>query len=359
VLAELHALAGDVDERLESYDTAGAGRLLADFVDDLSNWYVRRSRQRFWDGEPDALATLYECLHVLTRLLAPIIPFITEEVWQRVVRPGDSAWPESVHLSVWPQVAKELLDPTLSEQMRAARSLAEAGRAARKGSSIRLRQPLGRAYLGLAPGVELPPALLDEVAVELNIKRLEPLSSAGEVVDVTVKGNFRPLGARFGKRTQFVAKAIAAADPKALVAQLRADGQATVVVDGEPTVIEPDEVLVTEAPRSGWVVESQRGVTIALDIHITAELAAEGIARDVVRVVQQARREAGLEISDRIALTVAAPPDILAAVHTHQDYLAHETLSDAVTLTEAGALDDGFEGIAGPDVPITVAVVKH
>src|SRR5437762_2647924 len=139
VLGEVHALAAAVDERMESYDTARAGRLLADFIDDLSNWYVRRSRQRFWDGDPDALVTLYECLDVLTRLLAPFVPFITEEVWQQVIRRGNASAPESVHLATWPQPDTRLVDRDLSAQAATARALAEAGRAARTSSSFRIR----------------------------------------------------------------------------------------------------------------------------------------------------------------------------------------------------------------------------
>ncbi len=332
VLAEVHALAGAVDERMEHYDTAGTGRLLADFVDDLSNWYVRRSRQRFWAGDQDALATLYECLHVLTRLLAPFVPFITEEVWQHAVRPGDPDAPESVHLATWPQPEPALLDPTLSAQVRTARALAEAGRAARKASKVRIRQPLGRALVG---GVDLPPDLLADVADELNVKTLAPLD--GTVVDISVKPNFRALGRRFGKQTQQVADAVLAADARDLVDRLRTDGEAVVgeALIGAGITVGPDDVVVTEVPRSGWVVESQRGVTIALDTAITPELAAEGTARDVVRAVQQARRDAGLEIADRIALTVAGPHDVLAAVRAHQDFVAGETLATSVALVDA------------------------
>jgi isoleucyl-tRNA synthetase len=357
VLAEVHALAQDVDDKLENYDTAGAGRALGDFVDDLSNWYVRRSRQRFWEADPDALATLYECLNILTRLLAPFVPFITEEVWQQVIRPGDPAAAESVHLATWPQADAQLIDPALSEQVRTARVLAEAGRAARKSSDVRIRQPLRRALIGLPEGTELPQALLDDVATELNVKRLETLSAAGEVVDVSVKPNFRALGKRFGKQTQQVANAVLATDPRELVGQLRVQGQAKITFDGAPLTLDPDEVVVSEVPRSGWVVEAQRGVTIALDTEITPALAAEGIARDVVRVAQQARRDAGLDVSDRITLSIAAPGEVLAAVGTHQDFVANETLAESVILVDS--LNGGFPGTVGDGVPITASVTKR
>jgi isoleucyl-tRNA synthetase len=348
VLGELHTLVREVDDRLENYDTAGAGRLLGDFVDDLSNWYVRRSRQRFWEGEADALATLYECLDVLTRLLAPIVPFITEEVWQKVVRPGDPAAAESVHLADWPVADVSLTGSSLSAEVAVSRAAVEAGRAARKQSKVRVRQPLARAFVGLPPGSTLPQVLLDDIAEELNVKRVSPLESTGELVDVEVKPNFRVLGKRYGKKTQAVASVILAAPAEELVAQLRASGAATVEFEGEPVQLTPEEVVVTELPRSGWVVETQRGVTLALDTAITPDLEVEGLARDVVRVIQQARRDAGFDISDRIRVTVAGPGEVQAAVKEHEAFVAHEVLADGVTVADpAPGSAGGFPGVVG------------
>lgn len=353
ILSELHSMTAAVTERMDSYDTAKAGRLLADFVDDLSNWYVRRSRQRFWDGNTDALVTLYECLDVLTRLLAPLVPFITEEVWQHVILPGSTAAgshaPESVHLATWPEPNTGLIDPDLSSGVATARALAEAGRAARTSSGIRIRQPLRRALVGLPPGTELPrdvlDALLAEVSNELNVKDLQPLE-ASDVIDVQVKPNFREIGKRYGSQTQQVARAVLAADPSQLVAALRTKGTVTLSPAGgegpDEITIGMDDVIVTEVPRTGWVVESQRGVTIALDTEITQELAAEGTARDVVRVVQQARRDAGLDVADRIALAIAGSQPILDVVRDYESFIAGETL--AIKVTPVSALSEGFSG---------------
>jgi isoleucyl-tRNA synthetase len=356
ILAEAHALTGAVDERLETYDTAGAGRLIAEFVDDLSNWYVRRNRQRFWSGDQDALVTLFETLEILTQLLAPIVPFITEEVWQRVIRPARPAAPESVHLSDWPRSNPELLDAELTAQVKAARALAEAGRAARKASKIRIRQPLAHALVGLPAGTEVPSALLEDVADELNVKRLASLESGATVIDVTIKPNFRELGKRFGKQTQVVARAITAEEPGALVERLRDEGSATVLVDGELVSLAPDDVLVTEVPRTGWVVESQRGVTIALDTQLTPELTAEGIARDVVRSIQQARREADFDVSDRIVASVGGGDAVLAAIRAHEDFVKRETLADSLTLTSD--LAEGIVAVVGDGDEARVAVVR-
>jgi isoleucyl-tRNA synthetase len=329
---------------------------LADFIDDLSNWYVRRSRERFWQGDQDALTTLYDCLNILTRLLAPFVPFITEEVWQQVIRRGNETAAESVHLATWPQPDSDLIDPELSAQVAIARTLAEAGRAARRASNVRIRQPLSRALVGLPTNAVLAQGLLDDVSDELNVKLLEPLDASSEVIDAQVKPNFRHLGKRFGKQTQQIAQAILAADPRAIVNGVRGSKPFYLSVDGEQIAIGADDVIVTEVPRTGWVVVAQRGVTIALDTQITPELEAEGTARDVVRVVQQARREADLDVSDRIALSIAAPPQILAAVRCHEEFIAHETLAVSVALMDA--LSEGVAGTVGAGDEILVRVIR-
>ena len=361
VLGELHTLARAVTERLDSYDTAGVGRLLGEFVDDLSNWYVRRSRQRFWAGDQNALSTLYECLDVLTRLLAPLLPFITEEVWQTVLRPGNPDAAESVHLTDWPHPDLTLTGTQLSTQVRTARSLAEAGRAARKTSKVRTRQPLPRALVSLPPDVHLPAELLADIAEELNVKQLAALDSTAGVLDVDVKPNFRVLGKRFGKQTQAVAGSLLAVDPTLIVAQLRATGTATIMFEGAQLDVTAAEVIVSELPRVGWVVESQQGVTIALDTEISPALAAEGIARDAVRVIQQARRDAELDVSDRIRLRVAGAADLLSAIAAHQAFVVRETLAGTVKFVGEKELPGGTVGVvgaAGFGGEIVVSVVK-
>ncbi|MGH3804204.1 MAG: class I tRNA ligase family protein, partial [Pseudonocardiaceae bacterium] len=260
LLAELRATVTQVSSALESFDTAGAGRVLSQFIDDLSNWYVRRSRSRFWAAEPSCLATLAECLNVLTRLLAPFVPFVTERVWQAVARPVDAQAPESVHLASWP-TADEYVpragDEQLRAQMRLVRHVVEAGRAARTASKLRTRQPLARAMVAGGGWEELPEDLRAHVIDELNVVALAPLSDAGDLVDVNLKPNFRELGRRFGSRTQHVARAIGATDAAAAAAALRESGELLLTVDGEPVTVTPAEVIVTETPRTGWAVVSE------------------------------------------------------------------------------------------------------
>jgi isoleucyl-tRNA synthetase len=331
-LAELDHVVSRTTTALEDYDTAGAGRVLAQFIDDLSNWYVRRCRGRFWASDPDALGTLHECLETVTRLLAPFVPFITEHVWQNVVRPGDTAAPESVHLASWPEPDIARADDRLRSDMDTTRQLVEIGRAARKAANVRVRQPLQRALVGLPGGRDLPKELVAEIADELNVRDVTALATAGEVVDVTVKPNFRALGKRFGPRTQQVAQAITGADQGELARVLSSEGQALLDVGGEQTAISRDEVTVHEVPRSGWAVNTHQDLTVALDTTITPELRKAGLAREVVRLVQAARKDAGFAVTDRIVLSWTATGETAAALREYRQELADAVL--AVDITE-------------------------
>ncbi|MQA25520.1 MAG: isoleucine--tRNA ligase [Micromonosporaceae bacterium] len=336
--SELAALVIKVDEAMEAFNVQQAARHLAQFIDDLSNWYVRRSRRRFWRGDPAALATLHECLETVTRLLAPIVPFITDRVWRALVVPTGSEAPDSVHLAAWPAARRELVDTNLSRHMALARRIVEAGRAARAGSGMKVRQPLSRALIA-APGWDsMPDELRAEIADELNVAKLDALSEAAAVVDFTIRPQFRTIGQRFGSRTQQVAQAVRAAAPAETAAALRAAGQVTVMVGDEEIVLGPEEVEVTETPRTGWFVAAEGTVTVALDLEITPDLKSAGIARDVVRLIQQARKDTGLHITDRINLWWQADPETADAVREHQRIISEEVL--AVSSTEAAAPDN-------------------
>ncbi len=347
LLSELNALVRDVTAAFEAYDTAAAGRLIAGFIDDVSNWYVRRSRRRFTGGPATqdsaaAVATLAQALDTLTRLMAPITPFITDYVWNVFRSDGE---PSSVHLAVWPVEAESLIDDGLAEQMALVRRLVELGRSARATAVVKVRQPLPRALIA-APGfAELSGELRAQVADELNVRLLEPLEgSGGELVRHSAKANFRVLGRRFGNATQPVAAAIAAADPAVLAGQIRAAGRAQLQVGGETIAIGPDDVILTKTPVSGWEVASDGGETVALELMITPELRREGLAREFVRLVQDARKADGLNITDRIALRWStADPELAAAVTEH-----HALISAEVLATDFGPRQSS-DGQTGPD----------
>ena len=327
-VARAHETALEVDRALESFDTQLAGRALAGYVDDLSNWYVRRSRRRFWDGDPVALGTLHECLHVLTLLLAPVVPFVTDQVWTALF--ADSTGVDSVHLAAWPTIdpTSDVLDRDLVAQMALVRRLVELGRSARAESKMKTRQPLRQALISAPGWSSLPAELKAQVRDELNVGALADLGDADELVEVTVKPNYRELGRRFGKRTQVVASAIQALDPAAFVPAYRA-GTATVEVAGEVITLGGDDVVVAETPRSGWAVASSGSDTVALDLELTHELRLAGLAREVIRFVQEARKNAGLEVTDRIELwwRVGGSPEPAEAIRTHAEQIAAEVLA--------------------------------
>jgi isoleucyl-tRNA synthetase len=332
VLSELTQVTSDVTAALEEFDTSAAGRRLYAFIDDLSNWYVRRSRRRFWEGPetPDgaaAFATLYQCLETLTRLLAPIVPFLTDYVWG-ILRAGEG--PDSVHLATWPVPDPALVDERLSAQMSLTRRVVELGRSARAGASLGIRQPLPRALVGAAGFADLPEDLREQIAAELNVRAVEALSAvAGDLVDHVVKPNFRTLGRRFGNRTQAVATAITSADAATLADELRTAGTASVLVDGEPVAVGPDDVIVTQTPRAGWSVATEAGETVALELTITPELRREGLAREVIRLVQDARKADGLDVSDRILFWWDTPDaDLAEALAEHGALIANEVLAE-------------------------------
>ncbi|MFE2447905.1 isoleucine--tRNA ligase [Streptomyces sp. NPDC021218] len=338
LLGELGTLTEQVTEALEAYDTQRAGKLLSAFVDDLSNWYVRRSRRRFWQGDAAALRTLHDVIETVTRLMAPLVPFITERVWQDLVVPVVPEAPASVHLTTWPEPDRSMIDPALSAQMALVRRLVELGRATRAESGVKTRQPLSRALVAAAGFETLGAELRAQIEEELNVSSLASLSEVGgSLVDTTAKANFRALGKRFGKGTQPVAKAIAEAEAAALSLALR-EGNASVLVDGETVALSPDEVIITETPREGWSVASDAGATVALDLEITPELRRAGLARDAIRLIQEARKNSGLDVADRIALRwETADEELRQALTDHAGLIADEVLATDFAAGEADA----------------------
>jgi isoleucyl-tRNA synthetase len=349
IISELNLLVTEVDAALEDFDSQVAGRALARFIDDLSNWYVRRSRRRFWDGDVAALGTLHECLVTLTQLLAPLVPFITEQVWQELVIPADSAQPASVHLSNWPVVNQGAIDSELGAQVALTRRIVELGRATRAESGIKIRQPLGRALIAASGWSTLPEAMREQIADELNVQTLQDIATAdGDLVDISVKANFKSLGAKFGGAVQEIAKAIAASDATLLVKTLRSTGSTTV----GSWEIALEDLVVTEVPKSGWSVSSHDGESVALDLQLTPALIAAGNVREVIRFIQERRKSDGFDISDRIAVTWNAQEDIAAAIEAEIAHISEEVL--AISMKRDAAL-----AIADTEIGVEVVLVKQ
>jgi isoleucyl-tRNA synthetase len=349
IISELNILIQEVDAALEDFDSQIAGRALARFIDDLSNWYVRRSRRRFWDGDTAALGTLHECLVTLTKLLAPLVPFITEQVWQELVRPTDATSVASVHLANWPVAQSSAIDTELGSQVALTRRIVELGRATRAESGIKIRQPLGRALIAASGWSTLPEQMREQIADELNVQTLEDIASAdGDLVDISVKANFKSLGAKFGGAVQEISKAIASTDATALVKTLRSAGTTTVGT----WEISLDDLVITEVPKSGWSVSSHDGESVALDLELTPALIAAGSVREVIRFIQERRKSDGFDISDRINLTWNATDEIAAAIESDKQHIADEVLAVSMVRDQSLTVTD-------TEIGVEVVLVKN
>ncbi len=342
IVARLDETIGNVRAALDQWDAERATQVLELLLDDLSNWYVRRSRRRFWKSETDAdkqaaYATLYHVLVEFTRLLAPFIPFVTEAMYQNLVHSHDAGAPASVHHTLYPQADAATLDRRLLDKMRLAINTAALGRSAR-GAAGKLRQPLARAkvFVGSQQERDDLRELADVLAEEINVKEIEIVSEVGELVSYRLMPNNRVLGPRLGTLFPAVRDALAALDPARAAQTLQAGGALALHVDGQMVSLSGDDVLVHTEPLGGLAVAGEKGVTVAVDPQLTTELIQEGYARDLVRSINAMRKDAGLDISDRIELGFEADETVAEAVTGFADYIRQETL--AVRLT-SGVLE--------------------
>ncbi|HWO82563.1 MAG TPA: isoleucine--tRNA ligase [Solirubrobacterales bacterium] len=349
-LSRLQATTATVRERMDDYDCTAAGRAIANYVEELSNWYVRLSRRRFWEGDRAPFATLRHCLLETVAMLAPFIPFLADEIHRNLA--GDGAAP-SVHLRDFPEVDETLADPELEQGMEAVRLTVELGRAARAQAKAKVRQPLRRAVI-VANDAERAAieARADLVTSELNVKELDFVTDESELVSYSAKPNYRALGPRFGKNMPQVAAAVEALDAAHVAQVLAEGGEIGIAIDGTDHTLGPDDITLALQPLEGYEVEAEAGHAVALQLELDDELRREGLAREIVHAVQNARKAAGLEITDRIELSLAGDPDLLAAAQAHQDYLAGEVLATSVSY-------DGTDGTAakidGRDLSIGVS----
>jgi isoleucyl-tRNA synthetase len=344
ILSELNDLIAKVDEAYANYDSQIAGSLIGEFIDDLSNWYVRRSRRKFWDGDSAVLNTLYHCLKELTKVMAPMVPFITEHVWQEMIRKLEPSESESVHLANFPVSNTSAIDEKLSKSVRLSRRLVELGRAARAESKIKIRQPLARALVAANGWDAMDQEIRSHISDELNVISLAEIASAGaDLVSISVKANFRTIGAKFGGEVQAIAKAIAASDHSALVATIRTSGSAEIALDGgTKTTIDLEDLVITETPKAGWSVSSHSGESVALDLTLTPELIESGLVREVIRAIQEERKQSGFEISDRISVRWGANPQVTTAISKNLEIIGEETLATKFE-NVSGKTDDANE----------------
>ncbi len=344
LLSRLGALVQTVTDALENYNPTDGARVIEAFVEDLSNWYVRRGRRRYWKSQDDddkraAYHTLYTALVTVAKLMAPFTPFLAEELYQSLVRAIDPEAPLSVHLCDWPEADPEAFDPELEAAMEEARELVRLGRAARSRARIRVRQPLP-ALLVVAPRTRLGdfPELVGLVAEELNVKEVRFVEEAGQYVTYEVKPRFDRLGPRYGPKVQAIAAALSSLGPESAEGVAR-EGRVRVFLDGETVELEAEDLEIRAREREGFVAEAGPGAVVILDTHLTPELMREGLVRELVHQVQQLRRDAQLTVDQRIELQVEATGEVAEAVQAHREVIASEVLAVSVDL---GRAEGGF-----------------
>ncbi|MEX2537716.1 MAG: isoleucine--tRNA ligase [Actinomycetota bacterium] len=370
VLSELHQLIFEVNEAFETYDALRAARRIGEFIDDLSNWYVRRSRRRYWraaetdEEEVDkssAYWTLWTCLVDLSALLAPIAPFLSESLYRNLVGEVNPSAPTSVHLIDFPIGDPEQVDPRLAAGMAAARELASLGHSARGQAGVKVRQPLGHAVLlvpwDLRDAVEDVAELLAE---ELNVRELSFAEDAGEVVRATLRPDYRTAGPELGDRVRDLAKALEALDAQATAELATKLDEGSVVeielADGQKLQVAPELIEIRREPAEGTAFAYEPPFGVSLDLAVTPELRREGMAREFVHQAQSVRRDLGLEVTDRVHVVVAGPPEVEEALREYEEYVAEELLATDVQF--AATAGEGSRTIDVDGDPVSLVLGK-
>ena len=334
VLALLEQTVATATEALDAYDAQRAGSAIEGFVDQLSNWYVRLNRRRFWkaasgDDKQAAYLTLYECLDVVHRLMAPFVPFLSEAIYQNLARSRDAAAPTSVHMSAWPSGREDRRDDGLLRETEVVQRVVGLGRSARNGAKLKVRQPLSRLLVRVpddraAAAVRRHEALIRE---ELNVKAIELVARDAQLVSYRIKPNLPVVGKRYGKQIPAIRAWLGQADGAA-IARAVAQGQSlTLAINGQSLTFEPGDFLVETESAQGFACAEEGGYMVGLDTTLNDALIREGVARELIRVVQDSRKQAGLEVSDRIELMISGGPAVESAVNEHRDTIMAETLS--------------------------------
>lgn len=334
ILSAMNSLIKFVDDSLENYKITEAAREIGDFVDKLSNWYVRRCRERYWgsdmtEDKKAAYMTLYTVLETTARLVAPFVPFIAEEIYRNIVCSVDASAPESVHLTSFPVANENYIDPALERGMAIAEEAAVLGRAARNAASVKNRQPLNEILLCGDHVGELSEDMLAIIRDELNVKRIEYVRDAGDYVSYSVKPQLKTLGPKYGAKLGKI-RAYLAENPEKVVTGLRDADEYSFTADGDEIVLGKDDVLVSVLNKEGYSVQSGGGITVILDVTLTPELIEEGYMREIVSKVQTMRKDSGFEVTDHIALYYEGDAEIEAVIEKYKDEIAGDVLADKV-----------------------------
>ena len=359
-ISELNTLVRSVTDDLENWRIERASEAIESYVERLSNWYVRRSRRRFWKSEDDndkqnAYETLYTCLTTLSRLLAPIMPFVSEEMYTNLVSRRIDDAPESVHLADWPVADEEVIDNDLGVRTNLAMRLASLGRSARSAAAIKVRQPLNALIVELnSPNERTALEMVaNQLKDELNVRDVRDTSESDSLMAFRLRPNLPALGPKYGRKVNDIRSLLYEAEASAVAASVRA-GENVKLGEFE---LAPDEILVDNIAAEGYAVESDGTYTVGISTEITPELRAEGYARDIAHIVQNMRKNAGLEISDRIHLTINAPKnsEIASAIQNHANYITNETLAVGINGETVDEVARDRHSVDGVEVEIGVA----
>ena len=329
VLSKLNSLVADVNAKMDAYDISAAARMIQDFTDELSNWYVRLNRDRFWAGEMnkdkiDAFMTLYTALETLTRLAAPFVPFVTEQVYQNIVRSVNADAPESVHLCEYPVADTSLINKEIEKEMALAAKVVELGRAARNASSMKNRQPLSEIYV--VADYELTDEYKNIVLNELNIRSYKAVKDASALMDFSFKPQLRTCGRKFGKLLNAAKDVIAALPGKETMKALE-EGPVTITVEGENFEMTKDDFIVETVQPEGLSTQEDGGITASINTVLTEDLIIDGFVREMISKIQTQRKEAGLEVVDRIILTYEGNEKLASIIAQKKDFIASEVLA--------------------------------
>lgn len=361
LIAKLQLLVGTSREALEQYNVMALTRAVEDFLDDLSNWYIRRSRRRFWKGEDDtdkraAYKTLHEALVTLAKVIAPVLPFLSEEIYQNLVRSVDQSAPESVHHCDYPEPDESLVDHKLLQDMDLVMRLVRMGRAARKEAGVKVRQPLSRIWVFVdEKEKEAVETFKDQILEELNVKEISFLEHPSEVRKCSVKPNLPLLGPKYGGDLPKVRRALELLDPEEVATRVAEGRKVPLDLDGRRVELLPEEVLVEMEAKEGLKVLEEDGYVVALDTRITEELKDEGLARELVRRIQNLRKKAGFNVTDRIVLSYRAPERLKRALRRFGDYVMAETLCLEMREGEPEGEACSAESIEGLEVQLGIS----
>ena len=338
VISKLNTLVKEVAEKLDKYDITGAALQIEDFTDELSNWYVRRNRERFWSQELNdekigAYVTLYNVLVTLCKISAPFVPFVTDEIYQNLVVNLDKNAPESVHLCLWPEEDETLIDTKLEEEMGLAYKIVKLGRSARNSVNIKNRQPLSKMLISADT---LPEYYADIVKDELNVKEIELGAEMSDYVNFEIKPNLPVLGKQYGKLIPKIKEEISKKNQMDLANKVKQGKVEYIDIDGTEIGLDQDNLLVTMQGKDGFAFSGEGEIGVVLDTKITPELAEEGILREVLSKVQNMRKESGFEVLDRINLYVAENEKIEKVIKKFEETIKHDTLADNIFYDKEG-----------------------